>query len=475
MENNNNQRFARYCERVRESYQSDSTRLSAFNDAVSFLTAHAVDYLENGMTARANGIAFAIDCNASQSLRVTHVASSNTATGYIRQLRELIQSITPSDNPCYCETCRRAHKKYGLEIEMKVMREELYRPVFLRKLNDNARISPSSDNFGIDGSGDPLEIRNINGADVNAVTSELSARLVKFTSTLEWFKNNFPDVPASISTRECGIHVHVFHKGVSRDKLLGAHGVIGMIINSYAPEDWQSRAVRGYGTLFNYRAINQGGGWCNNPNNATELRTFGVLMPNVLKFALDWQEKLLANPSRVTYRGYQDFLNRERIASHTIPQVTPFQKTLNWFIENGAITLEQVQEMATWLTTNYVPFHTNQEVNRGFLPAILSSLSRNGAPSVAVPAPSVPAVPASADNQSASRNTVWCARFREALRNIGQSVRIECQWFRPSIRRHLRSCARCRIAIEGYRVRTMSRNGTNVMYLVARRQARAVA
>src|SRR3990167_10562163 len=90
------QKFERFIENIKASYGGDASKLRQFNQAVAILRGNAQEYLENGMTAQKDGMAFLLDYNAEQGLKVTHVRSGWVATGYVRQLRELVEQVTPS-------------------------------------------------------------------------------------------------------------------------------------------------------------------------------------------------------------------------------------------------------------------------------------------------------------------------------------------------------------------------------------------
>ena len=512
MQVTNQDRFRRFCENVRtSSYQNDARKLREFNDAIAYINAHVQEYLENGLTASYNGIVVVVNYNESQGLRVTHVRSGAVATGYVRQLKDLIEQITPNDNPRYCETCRRNHKTLGLEIEFKALGSgrhhsydgNVYRSALLMKLNNKARINPDADDYGIDGSSVPIELRNMNGNTSAEIAEILKERLGKFMEAFEFMKANFPGVPSEIETTECGIHVHAFHKGIARDRILSAHSLVGVVVNSLAMVDWNSRIPRGYGIPYASRGISHDSRapWCRNDINATELRTFGVMRPEVLKFALDQTSMLLNNPNNINTATAQEwgrYLQTANIPGVRMTNAEGLKKTLQFFIDHGTVTIDQLVAMIEWLNENYIPFHAGQTVTRVITLDMVRGLRARNI-QVQVPAPvrtrrdsridreirqtirrgeqftpaqvhevrqrlaevttpaSAPVEPTEEIPESAS---IWCTRIATAHRNPrqfhpvlmenGQPVR----HFRNSIRRHIDLCPDCHSLLSGYALRS---------------------
>ena len=477
------QKFERFIENIKSLYGGDASKLRQFNQAVAILRGNAQEYLENGMTAQKDGMAFLLDYNAEQGLKVTHVRSGWVATGYVRQLRELVEQVTPSDNPLYCDTCRRQHKKYGLEIEIKAMRDNTYRTVMLRKLNDMDALDTSANDYGIDGSGGPLEMRNMNGNTIEEVSNILKERLDKFKSTIDWMKNNFPGAGTRYDTTECGVHVHMFHKGVSRDRVLSAHSAVGLIINSYANEDWKSRVRRGYGQLYAYRAIsNSRRSWCRSENNSTELRTFEAMNGAMLKWALEQTDILLTNPNTASVQKWDAYRNQNRLSQENLWERPVYTKALQYFIDERVITRDQIGSMSGWLQENYQALHDGQAITKGYFPGILASLTEPGNPvRVSVQTSNIPAshlpetlrriimrtatesamagdtttIPIRRVTQNES-GSIWCNRIMDAHANPGVFRPINVRHFRNSLRRHIEHCVLCSARLAGYVIRTSS-------------------
>lgn len=352
MNRSNQQRFHEWVNRLRAEYGTDAVKLREFNESIAAIVSCASAYYPTYMTATDADFQYRVDYEEARSLRVVNIRSNQSASGWVRQLAQMKEDLAMDrSRPDYCQACGRNHKKYGMEIEFKTLTDSVYREALLRKLNGTAHVDTRQANFGIDGSGTPIELRNINAATADGLSVAMNARVRSLIGGLEFIADNFPGADPSITTDLCGIHVHMFHKGIARDKVRVAHSVLGTLINSYNVTDWESRARSGYGRPFAYR---NGSKWCHS-QWATELRMFNSFSPDVLKFALEKTELLLGNNFSPAFPEFERDVPGANTQNASWPVVNA-NNILAYFIHKGAAKLTQVHRMKQWLDANYHDF-----------------------------------------------------------------------------------------------------------------------
>lgn len=498
-------RFTQWVDTTRASYQNDPPKLEQFNRSLVYFNSLTRSYGDSAVVGRSPRISATIVYASAQSLTVSLIDTAGvmviegSKAGYFRQLidfkNELLAETTSSTDPNYCGTCRKVHKKYGLELEVNAVSDHTYRDVLLRKLNGKLRLDPGSDDYGIDGSGVPLELRNINGSSIEDVITVLKDRLSKFNGALTWMQDGFPSMSAGMNTQGCGIHVHTFHKGVTPEKLATAHSLVGLLVNSRSRSDWDSR-LPGYGGPFNFRDVsgnNGRGRWCTATRSATELRTFNVLSPEVLKWALERTEEIVAGDYNVAPTQFETHMRNDR--HYTTSPV--MNHALAFFKDQRVITAEKIEEMNSWLDANYLPFHAGQgrgnqerievadparweearderrarEVNPPERPSpqqINETIRQIWANPVndAVMRNAEAITSTVARERARTRRGSWCTRIASMARTLGGFIGINARHFRNSLRRHLIACSVCRATHgdhmrRGYCIRTTGQIGNS--------------
>lgn len=253
-----------------------------------------------------------------------------------------------------CGFCGVKHSQYGLEAEVMTMfGDNLYRDVLLRKLNKKLHINHSKDRFGVDGSGDPLEIRDINGDSIRKIVGSYSLALDKLLDGQKFMIKNFPYVSKDISTINCGIHIHQFHEKVSREILTTAHSLVGMLVNSIEPDTWGTRTRHGYGAPMNFRMPTP---WCENPESATELRVFNVLHPKTLECSMEVTEELSKKiKNSFTPAHLDEFVRSKKLVMQNVPDQDTFNKVLSFFVEKEVVTPEEIKVIYKRIKDSYIP------------------------------------------------------------------------------------------------------------------------
>lgn len=503
MNRSNQQRFHEWVNRLRAEY-GHAAKLREFNEAIAIIVSCATGYYPTYMTAADADFSYRVDYEEPRSLRVVNNRSNQTGSGWVRQLSQLKEELAMDrSRPDFCTGCNRNHKKYGMEIEFKTLTDSVYREALLRKLNGTAHVDTRQANFGIDGSGTPIELRNINAATADGLSVAMGARVRSLIGGLEFIADNFPGADPSITTDLCGIHVHMFHKGILRDKVRVAHSVVGTLINSYNVTDWESRARSGYGRPYAYR---NGSKWCHS-QWATELRMFNAFSPDVLKFALEKTEMLLENNFTPTFPQFE----RETPGADTQAGSWPVVNSnhmLAYFIHKGAAKLSQVHRMKQWLDANYHDFimpasggrrrsgidldrviahlRVYREQPTARTAAVTPNVAARISPTVAahvsrlrgqagrfessgsVYGPVSPVCNAQGleNVPVVSRRAPWCGRIRHAFeqRRLGGMVEHALRSARPNLAMHLPRCRDCNRRIinaraEGYGLYLITRGG----------------
>lgn len=256
-----------------------------------------------------------------------------------------------------CIPCSNFHLGYGMEVEFKTVDDPDKRCELLEKLNGSKRYNTATADFGIDGSGDPLELRNIHANTPGEMAALYDTRLRKFFSTIQDMEKKYPGFKAGTSLDCCGLHVHVFRD--SREKqaaMMNAHTAVACLVNAFNLPIWMSRLLSGYGDPFNVRGNVP---WCKG-GNGLELRMFNPIHPETLHFALDWTEKIAAR-----WKGKalsDDFARMQRLV---LPAKTEnavaINTVLGWFIMSEVLTMADVKSMYSWLSKNYRDFDMDKE------------------------------------------------------------------------------------------------------------------
>lgn len=255
-----------------------------------------------------------------------------------------------------CPDCGEKHTRYGMEAEILALDgDQTYRDVLLRKLNRKLHLNKSTDNFGIDGSGKPLEIRNINASTIPKLVSSYSARLDSLMNGLYFMADNFPYINKDYRFDNCGIHIHQLYEDTKPAALVNAHSLVGMLVNSLEPAIWNSRLQNGYGNPFNSRPVE----WCSNSEIGTELRVFNVLHPHTLRTALDIQEELSEKKSANNGKIADEYttlkslgtIREERLALSS----ANFNGMLSLFVKKDIFSISEIIKAQKRLLKNYFP------------------------------------------------------------------------------------------------------------------------
>ena len=295
------------------------------------------------------------------------IANKNTGKTCNGMMQDWENIMNQADEPGvaqsrhYCQHCGKTHTKYGMELEFVLFgRDADYKNVFLKKVNNKAGIDVMRDTVGLDGSRTPIEVRNINGDTPDEIYANLTAKMKEVADTYAWMKKNFPGVSSEINTKVCGIHVHVFHPGITRSRLVAAFTAVGLVVNDYNVEDWSERMKNNYGLPFAYR----GSEWCSS-EHATEFRMLNSLHPSVLHRALVCLEEVLDSNTGVgSDAGMQEFINKIG-ATARAPDFTPsayhaktkvVNESIAYLINKKAVKFTQIKRLVTWLRKNYRPF-----------------------------------------------------------------------------------------------------------------------
>ena len=468
---------------LRANYtNSDDAKLAEFNRSVDFLNTLRGDvganpqYAQDGFSVTKDGNRYTVFYNQQQSLKIEHLATGQVVRGFIRQLHDLKMAlndaVTPNSDPLHCPTCHKVHKRYGMEMEFLLETQDAnYREVMLRFLNGKLNSEYFSSDYGLDHGG-PMEIRNINANNPEDLTAQYKERFDKVKDAMEMMAK-FPGFKNGFNTDRCGIHVHMFHKEFTRNRILTAHSIVGLMVNSMALGEWKKRAPS-YGMPYMNRPVhandNQAGRWCMNMEHATELRMFNVLHPTVLKWSMERTLELAEN---------RNSCNNDKLMAHmsvmprtnnsggnalfTIPGANHAMK---FFIEHGAVKEAQLKDMALWLKTNYLPAHTGQ--GRGLCAIDVDSVMRrtDGATSGAQPVTAAQPESPNSDSEDgparrewtlANRDTIqemrttrrtrgnWCSRVRAAWSTRPRHLAVSATHIHTALRRHVRRCEACRI------------------------------
>lgn len=440
--------------------------------------------------------------------------------GYLRQYRDILREMgmgvtirtaetasadaTPaqsgraSSNPLWCADCGKAHIKYGAEIEINALRDDTtYQTVLLRKLNGRVSFDNYRADYGIDGAGVAIELRNINAESADGLAGEMQTRLDNFFGGLSELAEKFPGVNARVTTSVCGIHVHQFHKGIPRTRLIASHSLIGLLANQFVLDCWSSRLRHGSGygrpmtPSVSHRDITP---WCGHSRHATEMRMFCVFHPSVLKTALAYQEKILEGNASVCFTDtvYSEFWQHvTRQSNMGIVNPETFTKAVKYLIDKGVTSLDNVREIHETLKDNFKDVRGARVRAEGLLdlallgaPALVAvgagtpevaqeqarmerverwrqrgrTLASNGrrviiAPSVSPSQfsemDSIPeGVPRTTIDEPTGARGNWCDRFNTISRALNPLLRLRAHYYRNSLRRHLQTCVSCRVLVE---------------------------
>lgn len=298
---------------------------------------------------------------ANTSLRVRHKSSGVELCGNPENLATLKMSIVGAGPPdaLHCRPCARTHTRYGMELEFILgSGDEIYKSVFLRKCNDKTSVDVMRDSIGLDGSRTPIEIRNVNGNTAEELFVNLNKKVEKVRETFKWMRKNLPGVESRFSVQKCGVHIHHFHPGVPRSKVVAAFTAVCCIINDFDAESWTGRMAQGYGLPF---AARGGVDWCRT-DYATELRVLNAVHPDIVKFCIESMEECLKKSDGVANENYfYDFLDKQGRTDITVAQnpranLTRYiNEMMAFFIKKKVIRPIQVNNMIRWLSKNYKP------------------------------------------------------------------------------------------------------------------------
>lgn len=444
--------FEQWRDNQRRSYQYAGAKLEAFNQGLAYLVdgngpTSDVVFNQDGFGVTREGIYYRITYGSPQSLTVNG-PDGRSESGFVRQLIEIRDRLTQPNNsdPLFCNSCRKLHKKYGMEIELNIFRSEEIRRIVLMKLNARTRINPSHDDYGIDGSQEPIELRNINANTSSDLVSELTERLGKLKEAQTFAREHFPFVRDSApTTHKCGIHVHEYHKGILREKLVTAHSLIGLLINHKDNDNWKTRLDHSdYGQPYTSRSYS-GSEWCrsSNPYTATELRMFNVIHPNVLKWAIDKTDEL-APTSGTTQNEYQRYMRDNNLVGSRLSEPQTYEKTVRFFVERGIVTEANLNGLVRDLNAVWMPFNLESFA--------IPTQRRRGARVEPPPTPTpstMPTIPSNDEtahrvlNPTPSRHSIWCNRIMNASTNLYQWITVDAHYFRNSLRRHFLGCVQC--------------------------------
>lgn len=380
-----------------------------------------------------------------------------------------------AENELYCGNCRRVHKKYGAEMEINALtNDSAYRSVFLRMMNQRMDLSSSSSDYGIDGAGRALEMRNINADSIEELTNEMQTRLDKFLGGLEDLSEKFPSFSKRTDNQICGIHIHQWHKGIARHKVVAVHSLVGMMVNQFYDGSWESRAGsgNGYGTPMNpgvtYRDSVP---WCRGQVDGTELRMFCMVSPSVIKYALELQNELIESMGDMRGSPQVHYDAMRRIQGSIVSR-EGFTRRVRYLVNMGVASVDKVKEIHDHLKSIAKDYKGRAVNSEGLMDMVMLNLPASASVQVVAPPPIVPlrtatealrniresiAVAsahgqASQQNQSGARPQInetagrgsWCARIRTIMRSDNPVLHLRARFYRNSLRRHLQSCMTCR-------------------------------
>lgn len=187
-----------------------------------------------------------------------------------------------------CVECDKFHMNYGMEAEIQAIEDEDARHAILGELNRDEEYDPHTAKYGIDGSDEPLEIRHINADNIRSLSENYRKTLSNLLRGIRNFHRKNPGYDKFLGTKECGIHIHQFHPGIKRERIIIANTLVAVMVNSLEPSAWASRLSHDYGRPFAARKVR----WCES-GHATELRTFNVLHPETLEACLELTSELM--------------------------------------------------------------------------------------------------------------------------------------------------------------------------------------
>lgn len=306
----------------------------------------------NGFCFMVKDLEVNVNPRQKQCVSITQ-AGKVISNGPFRDLSRLIDAATVISSRCFCSRCSKEHRIYGMEIEMNHLRNQRsseYRSVVLRRLNNKYEINQSRDMFGIDGGsgGGPTEIRNIEGNSVDELIENLTSCLGKFKDALEWAKKDLVGFRDEGGVRGCGIHIHMFHKGIPREKVLIAHSVTSLIVNTFDTDNFRARIASSYGVPF----ANRQAEWCQS-EFATELRCLNTTHPEVLRFAMIKFEDILTREFKMTPGELISFCEGSLNCSLNDATIESPELLVAFFVNKGVLTEEEAAEMIDWMNKNY--------------------------------------------------------------------------------------------------------------------------
>ena len=276
-----------------------------------------------------------------------------------------------------CVRCKEDHDTYGMEAEINAIEDSDIRHEVLGELNHDHDFDPYSAKYGIDGSDEPLEIRNINADDPRGLARNYKETLETLLGGIRKYKESHPGSCDKImNSRACGIHIHQFHPGVQRDRMSASHSLIATLVNSLEPTLWASRVVLDYGLPFSCRDT----AWCRTAH-ATELRMFNVLHPETLEACLELTSEIV-NMKRDIVKskeficGFCGMVHLERMSDFLQEEYLCFQRThgfgysnmprfahgtLKFFVEKGFVTPPEIASLYGRVVKAYRPVFTDRK------------------------------------------------------------------------------------------------------------------